>query len=555
MSDAYDWIFDYALQFLESDKFDAAVMDFVDEKCEVFDSEEENKFVYSDIHNEYRDHIDTLITSNLSEVGITSDMFYESCEKGRQNRDINRAVFERMLSMEDFNTFKRIMVKRNMELQLMTLQGDITPEASPMKGKFADGGGLMYTMASPMSPEEEKAQIEKALSNSLKHDELDQKMSKVENQDVQELLRSSLMEMEMLHRQEELEQQELERAMALSLAIEEERLNMLQREMKEMQDELQQELNDIENSLNEADMKDSDFVERQADSKEELNYSTNSSETKDSSRDSKGVEAKNSREDASIASTSASASTETITRPKKPKKSTESMSSNADAKGTGMLAPLKPLKPLKQFNALPPIARGQGLSDASNNSHNDISKMSAELENKKREAEMELQKNRDQLARQRQEEVELRKELEQQNNSPGLEADKRAKYMREQRDKLIAMKKAERDRKVKEEEEINAKKNAEKKANIPEDFLRMQAKVGTTTDESNDAKGSYMGISKADIEESRRGAMRNALARRMKMSLAVSEEDRIAKEQFGDLEVKLQQIGRMREDSMRVSDK
>jgi len=30
-TEAYDWVFDYSLVFLESDKFDAAVMDFVDE--------------------------------------------------------------------------------------------------------------------------------------------------------------------------------------------------------------------------------------------------------------------------------------------------------------------------------------------------------------------------------------------------------------------------------------------------------------------------------------------------------------------------------------------
>ena len=35
------------MQFLESDRFDAAIMDFVDEKCFVFDNEEENKFIYS----------------------------------------------------------------------------------------------------------------------------------------------------------------------------------------------------------------------------------------------------------------------------------------------------------------------------------------------------------------------------------------------------------------------------------------------------------------------------------------------------------------------------
>jgi hypothetical protein len=45
------------LQFLESDKFDAAVMDFVDEKCYVFDNDEENKFIYTDIYHEFLEHV------------------------------------------------------------------------------------------------------------------------------------------------------------------------------------------------------------------------------------------------------------------------------------------------------------------------------------------------------------------------------------------------------------------------------------------------------------------------------------------------------------------
>lgn len=67
--DEYDWLFDYVLQFLESDKFDCSVMDFVDEKCEVFDSDEENKLIYTTIHNEFKEHLETLISSNLSQIG------------------------------------------------------------------------------------------------------------------------------------------------------------------------------------------------------------------------------------------------------------------------------------------------------------------------------------------------------------------------------------------------------------------------------------------------------------------------------------------------------
>lgn len=118
----FDWIFDVALQFLESDKFDAAVMDFVDEKCFVFEDTEENKFIYSDIHKEFCEHIEALITSHLGELGISNEVFLESCAKARHGRDINTAVFERLTAMDDFQTFKKIMTKRNTELQLEAIQ-------------------------------------------------------------------------------------------------------------------------------------------------------------------------------------------------------------------------------------------------------------------------------------------------------------------------------------------------------------------------------------------------------------------------------------------------
>ena len=169
----FDWVFDFALQFLESDKFDAAVMDFVDERCDVFDSDDENKFVYTDIHREFRDHIESLITSNLGELGITPTMFYDSCEKARHSRDINKAVFERLLSMEDFDTFKRIMVKRNMELQIEALTSYEASPNSPApytshKTARCRGMKIMPAIDSPITEEEEKSQFEEALAASLR---------------------------------------------------------------------------------------------------------------------------------------------------------------------------------------------------------------------------------------------------------------------------------------------------------------------------------------------------------------------------------------------------
>lgn len=37
------------------DYFDAVIMDFVDENCLVFDNDEENKFIYTDLHNQFKE--------------------------------------------------------------------------------------------------------------------------------------------------------------------------------------------------------------------------------------------------------------------------------------------------------------------------------------------------------------------------------------------------------------------------------------------------------------------------------------------------------------------
>ena len=53
----YDWLFDFMTAYLGSAEFSAAMMNFIDEKCEFFKNEEENKFIHTDLHNEFKDHV------------------------------------------------------------------------------------------------------------------------------------------------------------------------------------------------------------------------------------------------------------------------------------------------------------------------------------------------------------------------------------------------------------------------------------------------------------------------------------------------------------------
>ncbi len=55
-------------------------------------------------------------------LGLTSEIFYEACLTGRNSRNINRNVYEKLIALDDFLTFKKIMVKRNAELELETFR-------------------------------------------------------------------------------------------------------------------------------------------------------------------------------------------------------------------------------------------------------------------------------------------------------------------------------------------------------------------------------------------------------------------------------------------------
>jgi hypothetical protein len=46
-----DWFFDMIIGFLRSPRWKVPVMSFLDEKCIMFDNEEENKLEFTAIHN------------------------------------------------------------------------------------------------------------------------------------------------------------------------------------------------------------------------------------------------------------------------------------------------------------------------------------------------------------------------------------------------------------------------------------------------------------------------------------------------------------------------
>lgn len=151
---------------------------------------------------------------------------------------------------------------------------------------------------------------------------------------------------------------------------------------------------------------------------------------------------------------------------------------------------------------------------------------------KRKAAENAFKQNQQQIT----EKKRLAEELTKDHPGAQLEAEKRAQYMREQRDRLIALKKKEREEKVREEEERKLKASASsppKKAK-PKETLQQ------------DFEDEY------DSQEQQRAVLRMALARRMKQSLVESEEAKQIQQQedsFSLLDKKLQDVERQRQEN------
>jgi hypothetical protein len=122
--EAIDWLFDYMLGVFKSPSWEVPVMEFIDANAHHFTPADENKLVYTDVHRQFCELVDRLLEEHLAVVGITAEEFVEVCMRARakRNNDFNALVFEHLLAVDDFLTFKKLMCKRNAELEMETIR-------------------------------------------------------------------------------------------------------------------------------------------------------------------------------------------------------------------------------------------------------------------------------------------------------------------------------------------------------------------------------------------------------------------------------------------------
>ncbi|XP_068927852.1 cilia- and flagella-associated protein 36 isoform X2 [Petaurus breviceps papuanus] len=127
-----EWVVESIAGFLRGPDWSIPILDFLEQKCEVFDDEEESKLTYTEIHQEYKELVEKLLESYLKEIGINEDQFQEACtsplakSRTSQVREIKgihvEAILQPVLAAEDFSIFKAMMVQKNIEMQLQAIR-------------------------------------------------------------------------------------------------------------------------------------------------------------------------------------------------------------------------------------------------------------------------------------------------------------------------------------------------------------------------------------------------------------------------------------------------
>jgi len=158
-----------------------------------------------------------------------------------------------------------------------------------------------------------------------------------------------------------------------------------------------------------------------------------------------------------------------------------------------------------------------------------VAELQAQMARKRAEAEAAFKRNQEALAQQKAAEIELAE-------AAGVTADdtaRRAAHLKQQRDKLLAKKRAERESKAKAYDDAREVEIAHmlKTGGNGSGSINRNGEGAADAGGGGDSKGDGMSGSGGGTEEERRAMMRVALARRMKQDLLIGEAERLTQMQ------------------------
>ena len=86
---------------------------------------------HTELHLQFTSLFENLLETQLSELGISSEDFATIVMLSGKTSPLFRLLSTHLLALDDFETFRRLMVKRNLELELQAIQAVRATTAKP----------------------------------------------------------------------------------------------------------------------------------------------------------------------------------------------------------------------------------------------------------------------------------------------------------------------------------------------------------------------------------------------------------------------------------------
>ena len=197
------WVLEGIVEYLQSPVFTVPIMNFIDHNCSCFEMREENKFEYTEIHNNYKLLVEKLVLQYTQELNISQDLFSEACTKHKSSMRKVQGLFKYVWAADDFILFKKIMARHNMEIDMQThaMLANYSDKVEDKSVAATDDDFIMN---------KSKEEFEMA-SNELK------KIQEMDERNLKQAIEFSKRESERLNKLALLEDDMMRKAIALSL--------------------------------------------------------------------------------------------------------------------------------------------------------------------------------------------------------------------------------------------------------------------------------------------------------------------------------------------------
>lgn len=157
-----DWVFESVLQFLKSPVWTTPIHGFIEQHCHEFaPDEEENKLIYTELHKQFCELVDGLLSTFLEELGVSAEAFVEAVKRNGLDpeaadspaAELSAFVAEYILALDDFPSFRAMMEKRNVEMDLEAMYeyARYTSAARDIADDMSDEERFLFEMAIHMS--------------------------------------------------------------------------------------------------------------------------------------------------------------------------------------------------------------------------------------------------------------------------------------------------------------------------------------------------------------------------------------------------------------------